>query len=72
MLSGVMIGPRVGIVVLTCSIVLGQALGSMAVDSMGWFNQPIRPISVGRIAGVIVVFVGLIIVLRSSYREAGG
>jgi transporter family-2 protein len=56
--------PIAGTVVAICSGILGQILGSMLVDSFGWFGvQRIAPTPM-RVLGVIFVFVGVLLVQK--------
>ena len=55
---------RVGTVVVICSGILGQVLGSTLVDSFGWFGVPrIAPTPL-RIVGVVAVFLGVLLVQK--------
>ena len=56
--------PIAGTVVVICSGILGQMLGSMLVDSFGWFGVPrIAPTPV-RVLGVLLVFMGVLLVQK--------
>ncbi|MBV9997728.1 MAG: DMT family transporter [Verrucomicrobia bacterium] len=56
--------PIAGTAVVICSGILGQMLGSMLVDSFGWFGvQRITPTPL-RVLGVSLVFVGVLLVQK--------
>lgn len=56
--------PIAGTVVVICSGILGQTLGSMLVDSFGWFGvQRIMPTPM-RVLGVSLMFVGVLLVQK--------
>ena len=63
-LGAILCIPIAGTVVVICSGILGQMLGSMLVDSFGWFGvQRIAPTPM-RVLGVIFVFVGVLLVQK--------
>ncbi|MBV9491621.1 MAG: DMT family transporter [Verrucomicrobia bacterium] len=56
--------PSVGTVVVISAAVFGQLIGSFLVDSFGWFGvQRIAP-SPLRAAGVVIVFLGVLLAQR--------
>ena len=56
--------PRVGTVAVICSGVLGQMVGSVLVDSLGWFGVPRIAPTPTRVLGVVAVFVGVLLVQK--------
>jgi bacterial/archaeal transporter family-2 protein len=56
--------PIAGTVVVICSGILGQMLGSMLVDSFGWFGVHRIALTPLRVLGVIFVFVGVLLVQK--------
>jgi transporter family-2 protein len=56
---------RLGGAVLFTVIILGQLVGAVILDNYGWFGVDKNPISMPRIAGVLLVIVGAVIVRRS-------
>jgi transporter family-2 protein len=56
--------PAVGTVAVICAAILGQMVGSVLVDSFGWFGVPrIAPTPL-RLLGLIIVFVGVLLVQK--------
>ena len=54
--------PRLGAVLLVAAVVAGQAAASLVVDHFGWVGFAEHPISAGRIAGVVLVAAGVLLV----------
>jgi transporter family-2 protein len=61
-LGSVVAAPRLGAVTLVALILAGQAASSLLVDHFGWVGFEEQPISVGRIAGLILLAVGVALV----------
>jgi len=55
---------KIGAATLTGCVVAGQIAASLAVDHFGWFSVPQHPISMGRIAGAVLLGVGVWLVKR--------
>lgn len=53
--------PVLGIVTAVSAMILGQLLVATLLDATGAFGQPIREVSVSRIAGVVFVGFGLVL-----------
>lgn len=56
--------PKLGAVVLTTTLVLGQVVASMALDQNGWLGYPKIEVSLGRIAGALLIAVGVLLVAK--------
>jgi transporter family-2 protein len=56
--------PRLGAALTITLMVAGQLLLSLALDHFGALGVPRHPIGVGRLAGVALVFVGVLMVRR--------
>jgi transporter family-2 protein len=56
--------PIAGTVVVICSGILGQMVGSMLVDSFGWFGVARIAPTPTRVLGVIFVFAGVLLVQK--------
>jgi len=50
---------KLGAAALTGCVVAGQIVASLVVDHFGWFSVPQHPISFGRIAGAVLLGVGV-------------
>lgn len=55
---------KIGAATLTGCVVAGQIAASLAVDHFGWFSVPQHPISFRRIAGTVLLGVGVWLVKR--------
>ena len=53
--------PKVGAAVLIAVTVFGQVLMSLAMDNFGWLGTPKTPINAWRIAGAVLLFVGVLL-----------
>ncbi len=62
--SGVVIAPVTGALVFFTCVVAGQLLGSVLTDHFGAFGLDIRPITIWRFFGLVMVFAGAIIVTQ--------
>ena len=54
--------PRVGAAVVICCAVFGQLLAALVMDSFGWLGVPRAPLTAGRVIGVVLVFIGVLLV----------
>lgn len=57
--------PRLGVATTITLMVAGQLMISLVLDHFGAFGVPAAPINMGRLAGVILVIAGVILVRRS-------
>jgi len=52
-------------VVLAFSLVIaGQMIASMLFDQFGWLGVAVREISLGKIAGVVLLIAGVVMIRR--------
>jgi transporter family-2 protein len=58
----VFLAPRLGALTLALAIISGQMLTSLVLDQKGWLGYPKIPISLSRIAGTLLMGVGVILV----------
>ena len=58
----VTLAPRLGAAATLCFVIAGQLIAALLVDRLGLFEFPIRDFSAGRIVGVLLVFVGAVLV----------
>lgn len=62
--TGIVVAPLTGLVVYVACVVAGQALGAVLIDQFGLFAMERRPVGLTRLAGLGLVLVGLVLVLR--------
>jgi transporter family-2 protein len=60
----VIAGPRLGSATLLALVVLGQLLASLVIDHYGWIGFPEHPLSTQRILGAILLFSGVLLIVR--------
>jgi transporter family-2 protein len=60
----VIAGPRLGSATLLALVVLGQLLASLVIDHYGWIGFPQHSISTVRILGAILLFSGVLLIMR--------
>jgi transporter family-2 protein len=56
--------PQVGVVVVICAAILGQMVGSYLADTYGWFGVEPVPFNPVRLAGVVLMLCGVLLVQR--------
>jgi bacterial/archaeal transporter family-2 protein len=61
-LGSVVAAPKLGAATLVAVILAGQAVASLAVDHFGWVGFEENPVTPGRLAGVVLVAVGVALV----------
>jgi bacterial/archaeal transporter family-2 protein len=63
LLCYVVLAPRIGISALLGLAIAGQTLSSLAIDHFGLMGATVRPVSFIKLAGTLVMLVGLVIAL---------
>lgn len=58
--------PKLGATTMIGAFVTGQLLMSLIIDHYGFLGMPVNPISLQRIMGVILLFAGLLLVIRKT------
>lgn len=56
--------PRVGALGTMALIVAGQLVLATALDHFGWLGASVRPIDAQRVAGIVVLFIGVWLIVR--------
>ena len=56
--------PLTGLVTYVACVVVGQAVGAILIDQFGLFAMARRPVGLDRMAGLGLILVGLVLVLR--------
>jgi transporter family-2 protein len=51
--------PKLGATTMVALILAGQMFASLLLDHFGWLGYPLQPLSLGRIAGVVMVCGGV-------------
>ena len=63
--ASLIIGPRVGATTWLALLVVCQLVASVALDHYGWAGYAVHPVNPLRIAGVLLLAVGVVLVCRS-------
>lgn len=58
------LAPRLGATALIATLIAGQLLTSVTIDHQGWFGMAQRELSPGRIAGVLLLVAGVVLIRR--------
>ncbi len=64
--SSIFLIPRLGPTLMMASFVTGQLISSVIIDHYGWFNMPVYAITPQRIIGIILLFSGLLLVIKKT------
>ncbi len=60
--STVVLAPRLGATTMVVLVLAGQMVASLLLDHYGWLGYPSHAISAGRIGGVVMVGLGVLLV----------
>ncbi|MCA9645599.1 MAG: DMT family transporter [Polyangiaceae bacterium] len=63
-LAGVVAAPRLGAALLIASLVMGQLVASVVIDHFGFLGYAVRPVTLARVAGVLLLAGGVFLVQR--------
>jgi len=53
--------PQVGAGAVMITLIAGQVLGGLVMSHFGWLGSPVQPISLTKLAGVVVMIVGVVL-----------
>jgi transporter family-2 protein len=56
--------PRLGATATVALLVAGQLVIGVLIDHFGILNVAVRPLDLGRIAGIVVLFAGVYLLIR--------
>jgi bacterial/archaeal transporter family-2 protein len=56
--------PKLGVVLAFSLVIAGQMIASIIFDQFGWLGVAIREISLGKIAGVVLLIAGVVMIRR--------
>jgi len=63
--STVVLAPRLGATAMLALIVCGQMLASVLIDHYGWLGFRVDPVSLRRVAGTVLLVIGVWLVVSS-------
>ena len=64
--SSIFLIPKLGATTMIASFITGQLLASVLLDHYGLLGLQVQPISLQRLVGIILLFAGLLLVIRKS------
>jgi transporter family-2 protein len=64
--SSVFFIPKMGATSMIAAYITGQLIGSVLMDHFGLFGLSVFPITLTRLAGLFLLFVGLFLVIKKS------
>jgi bacterial/archaeal transporter family-2 protein len=56
--------PQVGAGAVMITLIAGQVLGGLLMSHYGWLGSPVQPITMTKIAGVVIMVAGVILATR--------
>jgi transporter family-2 protein len=56
------LAPRLGATNMLACLLAGQMLGALALDHFGLLGYPLHPLSIGRVAGVLLLVAGVLMI----------
>ena len=62
--SVVVLIPKIGVTSMLAASIAGQLIISSIIDHFGFFNVPVHPISIGRVAGILLLATGIFFIQR--------
>ncbi len=62
--SVVVLIPKIGVTSMLAASIAGQLIISSIIDHFGFFNVPVHPISIGRVAGIVLLATGIFFIQR--------
>jgi len=69
--AALLLVPRMGAASFMVCVIAGQMLVSVLMDHFGLMRLPVKEINIGRIAGVVLIGIGMLLVLRFGTPPAG-
>ncbi|ACR31074.1 DMT family transporter [Burkholderia glumae] len=72
--SALVLTPRLGATSFIVSVIAGQMLTSLLIDNYGLMGLPVKPANPGRVAGVLLILAGMLLVqwFTPATRPAAG
>jgi len=62
--SVVLLIPRIGVTTMLAASIAGQLIVAAVIDHFGFFNVAVHPISLSRVAGIIMLILGILLIQR--------
>jgi len=62
--SVVLLIPKIGVTTMLAASIAGQLIVATVIDHFGYFNVTVHPVSLSRIAGIIMLVLGIFLIQR--------
>ena len=62
----IVLAPRLGAAAMLGAVMTGQLVGSLLLDHYGVVGYPVRPISIERLGGAVLLLAGVLMIQRGS------
>ncbi|NPA36532.1 MAG: DMT family transporter [Chlorobi bacterium] len=62
--SAVILIPKIGVSSMLAASIAGQLIISSVIDHFGFFNVPLHPFTLGRMAGIVLLLTGIFLIQR--------
>ncbi|MGQ1889661.1 DMT family transporter [Thermophagus sp. OGC60D27] len=62
--SVVLLIPRIGVTTMLAASIAGQLIVAAVIDHYGFFNVAVHPVSLSRIAGILMLILGIFLIQR--------
>ena len=64
--TAILVTPRLGTATLVAVTVTGQLIAALVMDHFGWFGLPLQPLSATRMAGGLLLILGVLLMTRGA------
>jgi transporter family-2 protein len=68
--AALMLTPRLGAGTFIVAVIAGQVIVSMLIDHYGWMGLPVRPVTWLRLAGLVLILGGMMMVAMAGSSAA--
>ena len=60
--TSLVIAPKLGLAMSICLVIAGQLTMSVLMDQFGWFGFDVRPLTIAKGFGLMLVFAGIVLI----------
>ncbi len=65
----ILLAPKIGLINMFLTVLIGQLITSMILDSVGAFGLSVKPISWQKIVGLFIMFAGLLLFFSKELKS---
>ncbi|PWD99372.1 DMT family transporter [Marinilabilia rubra] len=62
--SVVLLIPRIGVTTMLAASIAGQLIVAAVIDHFGFFSVAVHPVSLSRVAGIVMLILGIVLIQR--------